>query len=394
MQTVTFKVESLRTIPEPIADRVTKRHIAIVNVKDLPSDFPTETNPREQNLGTKVAKRIKNSLSNNPLQTFHLLNRGILISADTVKFNNSTNMLTLTFTDSDVHGNIDGGHTYKIILQNRSKLQEDQFVTLEILTGIESFFESLASARNTSVQVQDKSIAELEGKFEIIKDALANEPFAHKIGYYENASDKDIDITDVLAILTMFNIDRFTDSNTHPITAFSSKKKCVDYYLEDYNKGENNPFRKMVNIIPDIFRLYDHIESNMPQFYNSKDGGGKYGRIKGVVYKERAFHERPFSASERMEYESPNGFIYPIVAAFRALVTENPQTGYYEWKKGADPIQYFNEIGANMVVATVERSRTLGNNPQSVGKDSGHWKQLYSEVELSYLRDMLQLQQN
>ena len=87
---------------------------------------------------------------------FYLLNRGILLSAKDVSFNNYSNELTISFENCEVRGNVDGGHTYRTILQYRDQLdQGQQYVKIEILTGIEGIFQSLAAARNTSVQVQD-----------------------------------------------------------------------------------------------------------------------------------------------------------------------------------------------------------------------------------------------
>ena len=48
-----------------------------------------------------------------------------------------------------------------------------------------------------------------------------------------------------------------------------------------------------------------------------------------------------------------------------------------------DPIKIADKIGADLVNTTVDRSRSLGNNPQSVGKDTVHWKTLYQSVKLS-----------
>ena len=59
--------------------------------------------------------------------------------------------------------------------------------------------------------------------------------------------------------------------------------------------------------------------------------------------------------------------------------------GYYRWKK--DPKAILMKMGGDLVYTTVDRSRTLGNNPQSVGKDSGNWKQLYLTVLLAGMDD-------
>lgn len=40
--------------------------------------------------------------------------------------------------------------------------------------------DELSSARNTSVQVSDKAIAELADKFEFVKKDISNTPFAKK----------------------------------------------------------------------------------------------------------------------------------------------------------------------------------------------------------------------
>ena len=384
---LTFKAQSFRRIPNPylksdMGDKGAEMYIAICDVKDLPDNFPMETNPREQKMTTNVAKKIKDSLTNlnsSDFNNFYLLNRGILLSAKCVTFNNYSNEITIDFEDEEVHGNVDGGHTYKTILAYRDQLDEGaQFVKLEILTGIEGIFQSLAAARNTSVQVQDKSIAELENRFDIIKVALMEEVYIDRVAYKENHNGE-IDVADLLAILNMFNIDRYKGKDNCPIVSYSSKKKCIDLYIEDHKKfmesGEN-PYVKMSNIMPDIMKLYDQLEVSMSRYYRQKNPGGRYGATKGVtVPKAGASLDSKF-LKQPMDVTSPNGFIYPILGAFRALVVE--QNGKFTWK--IDPFEALDRVGGDLVDSTVSMSRSLGNNPQSVGKDSNIWKQLYMTV--------------
>ena len=89
--------------------------------------------------------------------------------------------------DPEKHGNIDGGHTLRAVFQakNKNSLSDDRYVFFEIFTGIESPVE-LAAARNTSVQVDLKSIAELEKSFDVIKEAFDNVPFKDRIAYKMN----------------------------------------------------------------------------------------------------------------------------------------------------------------------------------------------------------------
>ncbi|WP_409967542.1 AIPR family protein [Bengtsoniella intestinalis] len=384
---MTFKAEAFRKIPNPYlkADQGTQAaemYFAICDIKNIPDNIPMQTNPREQKLTTGVAKKIKESLLNEEALDFYLLNRGLLLSAKSVTYNNYSNEITITFEDLDVHGNVDGGHTYKTILQNRDQLDfGQQYVKLEFLTGIESIFQSLAAARNTSVQIQDKSIAELEDRFEIIKSALAKESFMSSVFFKENDTG-DIDVTDLLALLNMFNIDRYPGFDSFPTNSYSSKKKRIDLYIaahKEFTETNGNPYVKMVNIMPDIFKLYNTIELKMGDFYKQKNPSGRYGSIKGVSMPRNGQVLKSKFMQDELDTMSPNGFIYPILGAFRALLAE--KDGQYTWK--CNPFSILEKVGPDLVDSTVQMSRALGNNPQSVGKDINIWKTLYMTVAFS-----------
>lgn len=388
MQELQFKVQTYRKLPNPFSIYKNSRmkeeiHEILVNVKDLPEGINLKTNPRVQNMNTKTVQKIKEGLMTDN-RAFHLLNRGIVLSASEVKQDTVNGILLVNFRDLEVHGNIDGGHTYKVILENRSKMNHDQFVKVEILTGIEDIFEDVAAARNTSVQVKDSSIAELKKKFEFIKVAIETEPYANNIAYKDN-EDKDIDIKEIISILTMFNIENYPGRDLMPTKAFNSQQSCVNDFIKIYDNNltqhtnqSKNPYFKMTSIIKDIFELHDEIEKNMDKFYRLYFGTGtKFGRTKGIVVANTntKFYSIP------IEYRIPKAFIYPILGSFRALIKE--ENGIYLWK--ADPFRHLNELGKDLVGETIERSRTLGNNPVSVGKDAGHWKQLYQNVLTNYL---------
>ena len=79
-----------------------------------------------------------------------------------------------------------------------------------------------------------------------------------------------------------------------------------------------------------------------------------------------------------MTHGSPNGFLFPILGALRALLVE--KNGQYEWDR--NPFQILDKVGPELVYTTIERSRTLGNDPVKVGKDTGNWRTLYMQVKL------------
>ncbi|MFR3728374.1 AIPR family protein [Lacrimispora sp.] len=386
---LTFKAQSFRKVPNPYlkseeGEKEAAMYMVICDIKDIPDNFPMETNPREQKLTTNVAKKIKASLLDTNELNFYLLNRGILLSAKDVTFNNYSNEMTVVFDDFEVHGNVDGGHTYKTILENRNMIDNGkQYVKIEILTGVEGIFQSLAAARNTSVQVQDKSIAELEDRFEIIKNTLAGESYMKRVFFKEN-DNGDIDVADLLAVLNMFNISRYNAMDSFPINSYSSKKKCIDLYInehKEYGESIDNPYVKMKPIMADIFKLYNEIEKNMNTYYRQKNPSGRYGATKGVTTPKAGQVFKSKFMNEEIEVLSPNGFIYPILGAFRALVEE--KDGSYFWIK--NPFSVLNNIGPDLVESTVSMSRSLGNNPQSVGKDANMWKTLYMTVAFALM---------
>lgn len=378
-----IKVDSFRKIPNPYKEGPSsgsEMYTAICDVKNLPVDLIDwmETNPRKQNTNSGVAKKIKASLVES--RDFHLLNRGILLSASGVTFNNYDNTMKMVFTDSEFHGNVDGGHTLMVILENRDELERgQQYVKLEILTGVESIFEDLAAARNTSTQVQEKSIANLRDYFDLIKEVISTEEFKDRVYFMEN-DDGDIDVGEILAILNLFNIDAYHGMDGFPVVSFSSRKKSIDNYISLYEKFQDspeNPYVKMKPVMIEIFKLYDFLEGKMFDYYRAKNPSGKYGAVSGVITPRDAKKKlkTKFYCRE-MTHGSPNGFLFPVLGALRALLAE--KEGRYVWTH--DPFEILDKVGPDLVCTTVERSRTLGNDPVKVGKDTGNWQTLYMRV--------------
>lgn len=379
-KTMYVKENSFRKLDDPFND-VAKKYVFYVKVCDVPEGIPMATNPRDQRLTSGVAQAIKDSLESND-GYFHLKNRGIVLSAKSCTYNNKTKEVTINFTDDMLHGNIDGGHTYKIVCEHRNT-DLDQYVQFEVMTGVEDIIEKLAEARNTSVQVDEKSMAELQQKFDPIKEGLEGMTFFNRIAFKQNqqAFDDDtnkklkmIDAREVVSIINMFNIDKF-DAVTHPIKAYSSKAKMLELYLEDPES-----YRRYVNIMPDIFDLYDTIEMEFATAFNEM--GGRYGQKKYSGYKDGNVIGLSKFGLRELYYKIPDGLIYPAVAAFRSLVTLNSETDKYEWKNGVDPITIWDKCKTNMASQIMNFASAIGDNPNAVGKDSNIWNLAYMTVLL------------
>ena len=381
-KTMVVKDSSFRKLDDPFENGKSRKYVFYVKVDDVAEGIPMTTNPRDQKLTSNVAKAITDSLTSND-GYFHLKNRGIVVSAQKVNYNNKTGKVTIYFENTQYHGNIDGGHTYKIVCDHKGE-NLDQYVQFEIMTGVEDIIENLAEARNTSVQVDEKSMAELAQKFDPIKEALEGMPFYRRIAFRQNQSSVDektgrnekmIDAREVVAIINMFNVDKFTGSN-HPIQAYSSKAKMLSIYLSDVES-----YRKYVNIIPDIFDLYDEIEQEFAKAYN--EAGGKYGRKKYSGFKDGNVIAKSKFGLHELQYKIPDGIMYPVVAAFRSLVKFNESTGKYEWNSGVNPLKIWDKCKTELASKVMSFASSIGDNPNAVGKDQNVWDLAYMTVLLN-----------
>jgi hypothetical protein len=176
--TVTLKVhsEDIKSFRDP-NQLGRKRYVLQVPVDEIArAAIEFGPNPRNQDMGTSVVKAIQDTLENEP-GWFQYANKGILINAQTAEYDNKTGELCLSL-DKDLNnpwgdslgGNMDGGHTQAVIIQQiRDNLwknfdgpKDRQWVNVEVLTGIDSSFLSfIAGARNRSVAVKDLALTVL-----------------------------------------------------------------------------------------------------------------------------------------------------------------------------------------------------------------------------------------
>jgi hypothetical protein len=378
------KPEHLRKISDPGGRYDT--YFALVPVEEIPEISVEDTNPREQNLKSKVAREIRQSLLQHDGH-FHLLNRGITLSVANAVYDNKTEKLRLDFDVRGIHGNVDGGHTQKVIRdtvssrdwidfkQSREDFNEkvmQQYVRYEILTGLTpELLVKLAETRNTSVQVKDYSLDNLAGKFTWLKEQLAD--YSHVIAYKENEK-KPVNVRDVISILTLFNLELFPNNQSkHPVQAYSSKIRPLELF-----ESNPNSFKKLRPIMKDILALYDYIRARMKAIYN--DEGGKFLKWESIDQKSSmSFYFD--STLETTDYKVADGMVFPILGAFRFLVRD--RNDEFSWKVD-DVRRFYDKFGERLIRTALEGVRGKGNNPTAAGKDAALWDQLYNQVKLAY----------
>ena len=195
-------------------------------VTDLPQGLGNfmRVNPRVPKrtkgvLTGPVPKAILDTLRESP-EEMALKNIGIYILADSFEHageNGGAGALSVTLTDSQRHGIVNSGHTFAAIREALETADDDErtgslrqaFVRLHLLQGVpHDMAAEIAEGLNRSKQVQDPSLENLRGHFDEIKRVMDAHRGHDAIAYHEGA-DGDVYIADVLALIEMFNLDRY-----------------------------------------------------------------------------------------------------------------------------------------------------------------------------------------
>ena len=210
----------VRKFQDPANDAVAIHHAYIPVMEFKRELLPDDVNPRShEEMGGRVPKAIEASAANSP-EDFHLLNRGILVLAQSCTYDNNTKMLEIRIDDPADGGIADGGTTDRVlarmldanVLKNQKMTAEEMirslksaFVHVEVISGaFQNKLVALAGARNTSNQVKEFALDNLDHKFDWLKDVIEESALAGRIRYRENDPEP-VDIRTVLAILTMFH---------------------------------------------------------------------------------------------------------------------------------------------------------------------------------------------
>lgn len=391
---IIFRTNFSRRFPDPLngladADPYNiEHHVLLIRAIDIPSGISVAPNPRQAKTNVGIYKEIQASLEDAGDPTFHLKNKGITIFAHKVDVSDDKKVLTAFLGSGD--GIADGGHTYKIIIdsQSKNKCPDNQYVRLEIITGIPSLNKvDISGGLNTGVQVQEASLENLQGTFDWIKEELKGTPYGKKIAYMQNEPGE-FDIRDILAFMTVFNVEHPSLKGRQPKEAYTSKAACLKLYQE------NEASYKMLRpILKDILCLHDYIHLNLGKKYNEalKQEGAK-GRAHGMVgvfdHKQKGTFKFIF-ADKESDYKLYDGTFFPIYGAMRYLVKKKGDEYAWKFKSFDDVKKMFDAKAKELLEATYRKTEEFGKKPNPVGKNESHWDYLYEKIVTAYTQQRL-----
>ena len=378
------------SLPVPGVEEA-KYGVCYVKVTDLPStlDAYMAVNPRVPSrnkagiLSGPVVRGILETLREKPDQMV-LKNQGIYLLVQSADY--SRGKLHITFNDKGKHGIINGGHTYAAIREavesaTPEELQELQqaFVRLHLFQNIDAdFVPEIAEGLNRSKQVDDPSLANLQGEFDILRKALRGTHAEQNIAY-QQGDNAPVYVTELLVYLELFNGHRFSDKK-HPNALYNRAALGLKYFSEDMD-SDRKYMQQLVHKLPEILVLSDKIRANIPKA--AAHNRFQFGRAKLSAADERAGAAankgiRLNFSGDTVNYRVPNGWVYPILAAFRANLSE--VSGQLRWK--VDVEQVLAATLDDLVSVCVAEHRDNNLRPEHIGKRESAYAQCYTKMQL------------
>lgn len=418
-----FGVYEIKDIADP-SKRV-KRKELIVSLDQLPYGITLGPNPREPVLGSPVSKRIEQTLLEAP-DSFHLLNRGMTIVAKEMEVDNkvgTNGMKRVRWTfgqqedEHQFYGCLDGGNTKARIDKFRRELDADSpeeileqlkniFVNVQVLIpypvdgivgGLPSeemidLLNDIKEARNTSVQVKRKSLADARRHFDLIKTVLQNESYFPDISWHEGQ--KGTVDSQLLITLLMMMYPSFCENSDggEPSNAYGHKDRCLDAYLE-FTEREPQRIEKYIRMLPEFVVIFENLQLSFPALFS-----GRFGRLKEVrIYDEKQYGDgnskkylqkptKTYFYRQELKYSYPQGWIYPIFASFRALLDEGEDG--LTWKR--DPKAFWGKYGAEICFRFEPHMKGQGYEVKKIATSLLAYQSIRQSITELHMVDMMQ----
>jgi hypothetical protein len=382
-----FRVEEYKDIRDP-NNQVARKEL-LVSLDQYPHNFGLGPNPREPDPTTRVSKRIGETLELN-WSSFHHLNRGVVIVAKNIEYDNKSQRVRLTLdeveSESRLYGLLDGGNTTERINIWRKALTDEEaaerlpqtFLNMQVLIPrpiggdplspeMISLLNDVKDARNTSVQVKTKSLADARRHFDALKTALEDEPYYQHIVWHEGQAGS-IDALDIIILLMIFYPSFCKAADGEPSNAYGHKERCLDAFLH-YSEKEPDQLEGWIRVLPTLIRLYDELQLTFPEHYP-----GSFGKISEVrIYDPKRYEKgnkkynrtpvRTQFLGLEMKYSYPKGWLYPLYAAFRFLANAT-DSGEVAWRQ--EPVEFWQRHSAAISASYMPHIVAAGYEPKKI----------------------------
>lgn len=345
------------------------------------------TTDKEGRVKSGQGPKIIKTMLESPIKFPHV-NRGITLLVSDFKEIDQTGhgqkAVVMTLSDKNVHGICDGAHTYLSGLYAKSEnktVAKRAWVFFRVRKGMPTdLMAEVSEGLNTSLQVDERSIANFKELFEPIKSAMGDSYGADKISYYQGDSGN-ITVVRIVGLIEMMNRIRFPGDKylkvpaLNPISIYrNSGKVLTNQYDSDLQKPG---FMSLIKLCPDILQLYSKIKRDIPLIFNKN--GGKFGSnlANGFHCKSDVARALEFIDEKTYYPEVPDGWIFPILSAFRGNLYMTDK--YTRWIQPLDKV--YPLVIDTLVTRTLrEATGRKGQPPSEIGRDQVIFQSLMEYV--------------
>jgi hypothetical protein len=366
-------------------------HSFYIQGKNMPEGIPSGCNPRDQNIDKGIYKTISESYCDVTDPSFHLKNKGITVLAKRVRVTHAqTGGLTHLEVDiPDYLGGVDGYHTYKIVVTNKTK-NPDQYVEMKIKEGLpESLIPPVAKGLNTGMQVTLASMANFENVFEPIHKVLESKPYYKYIKFKDNQEGTcPTDSKDLVNLMWAACPGLFKDDNEkHPGWIFHRQSYIFEkgFFATEENKVRTE-LNRMVRVLPTLCDVYIYLLDEVETYYREPRGGKIKENTLPSLFKN--VKKLPFRDPEdnSVRHVISDAYYMMIFSGLRYMLKYNERTGFYQWTIPERRIYQVLDASLksclNRILKNLKDNR--GDHTRN-GRAISVWDVVASEVRTAYL---------
>lgn len=421
---VTFRVQR---VFKALDDGKRRKWVIVVRLQDLPTTFPLDANARIPNVlrNRKACSAMRSTLLTRP-ELFQVFNSGVVCTADRleVRQNGNETEVTIAFDPNGGQGIVNGGHSYataievahgvtsyadgndlpivlaedvrygraelrglvenaQLLAEQISKAKELAGIQLEIVAPVPDadLLAQIAEARNLSQSVEATAFANLAGKFDRMKEVLAEAfgpRFVERIVWKTNQEvpedSRGIPVKLVVYVLALMNFRTYEPGRRIANEVYSRKGLVTRDFVEAEN-GAKGFLERLTEVLPALIDLYDHIYFSISQ--SDPDYPWATGKIGEDARRRGGL--TPFFAIP-CDSRVNDAFVWPIFSAFRQLFQQDKDSGAIRCL--TDPIPFFDHLARELIQKTKEFHKDQAHGlVQQVGKDKEIWMRLEGIVD-------------
>jgi hypothetical protein len=428
IQQYSFKVLADMALKEQLGDDIISEHGWV------------RVNPRGRKLASPVMDAVEKTWNEHPTE-FYRINRGIVLSADSVKWDKDAKIVEIVFTDRNRHGILDGAHSLAKIVDDlipttygaADEVAEDdvdnddddsrdesasdddgsndRYISCEVWVGLTKDQEvRLSAGRNTSRAVPAYAISNLRGDFKKVELRLqeVNSEFLKKVAFkpneqFEPETEEDekyykpVAAINILQLMMCMDVTNYSETD-QPIEAYKNQGYVAKFWDPDPNNDKKRiaEYHKMLPVLGDLLELYDTIRETIPEVYDNRTTHlskiprkwtavlsprktRKKGQRVDKSKREILYYLDP--SGQRKTFRAPTALFFPIMCAFRSCLKVNGKG--YEWFGGKKPTAWkdslFKEACLRLAVAIASLAKQK-DSLHAVGRDEAVWIACYNAL--------------